>query len=106
MRRATVVVGLMTLVVVATAVAHEERLVSGRVETFDARARVLVVGDRAQDRSVRITVDPDTEVRRCRPDAGVGHLRPGAKVRVKYLDRGDNTFDTLSVLVLPDSQGR
>ena len=106
MRRAAILGGLATLVIVAAAVAHEERLVSGRVEAVDVRARLLVVADRAQERSVRITVDPETEVRRCRPDVAPGGLRPGAKVRVKYLDRGADTFDTLSVLVLSDPQGR
>lgn len=90
----------------AVALAHEERLVSGRVEAWDATARTLVVDDRAEDRTVTITVDTDTEVRRCRAGTNTGGLKPGAKVRVKYLDRGREGLETLSVLVLPDGQGR
>jgi hypothetical protein len=99
-------VGLAVLGVATLALAHEERLVSGRVETFDAHARVLVVEDRVQDRTVRVTVDRDTEVRRCRTASGLGGLAPGTHVSIKYLDRGDGGFDTLSVLVLPEPQGR
>lgn len=104
--RAALLGALATLGVAAAALAHEERLVSGRVRQVDARARVLVVEDTAQERSVRITVDADTEVRRCRAETGLAGLQAGAKVRVKYLDRGGATFDILSVLVLPASQGR
>ncbi|MBI1734201.1 MAG: hypothetical protein HYR51_03410 [Candidatus Rokubacteria bacterium] len=96
---------LTILLAAAGALAHEERLVSGRVETWDAEARALLVDDRAQDRTVRITVDPDTEVRRCRAETGNAALRPGAHVRVKYLDRGREGLETLSVVVL-DGQGR
>lgn len=99
-------VALAILLAAAVALAHEERLVSGRVDAWDATARTLVVNDRAEDRTVRVTVDTDTEVRRCRAETGTGALRPGAKVRVKYLDRGREGLETLSVLVLPDGQGR
>lgn len=106
MRRIVLVAGVILLALGAAALAHEERLVSGRVGRIDLPARLLVVEDRGQETSVRITVDADTAVRRCRPGAGLAGLAPGARVRVKYLDRGDGGFDTLSVLVLPERQGR
>lgn len=106
MRRRTLGAVLAALAVTAAAQAHEERLVIGRVERLDAAKRLLVVQDPERGRSMEITVDPETEVRRCRVERGLAALRPGATVRVKYLDRGATTFDTLSVLVLPDGQGR
>jgi hypothetical protein len=106
MRRIVLVVCVAVLAVGGAALAHEERLVSGRVGRIDLPARLLVVEDPGQDTSVRITVDADTAVRRCGAGAGLAGLAPGARVRVKYLDRGDGGFDTLSLLVLPERQGR
>jgi hypothetical protein len=92
------------LVVAATlavtlAVAHEERLVRGRVERVDVPGQLLVVEDRERQQSVRVTIDPQTEVLRCRPGAGLAALKPGDRVRVKYLERGRD-LDVLSVIVL------
>jgi hypothetical protein len=106
MKRSVLVVGVAMLAVGGAALAHEERLVSGRVGRVDLPAGLLVVEDPGQDTRVRVTVDADTAVRRCRAGAGLAALAPGARVRVKYLDRGDGGFDTLSVLVLPERQGR
>lgn len=99
-------VGLAAMTLATVAFAHEERLVIGRVERLDLGARLLVVQDPERDRTVQITLDPETEVRRCRLASGLATVRPGAKVRVKYLDRGGGVFHTLSLLVLPDSRGR
>ncbi len=91
---------LGTLVALSIAWAHEERLVVGRVERVDLERGVLVVQDPERDRTVRVIVDADTEVRRCRAGLGLRGVKPGAKVRVKYLDRASGPLETLSLLVL------
>jgi len=81
--------------------AHEEQLVRGRLEQVDPRAGVLLVRDTARERTVRVTVDPETAVWRCRTGPGPQGLRPGVRVRVTYLDPGRAPFTARSILVLP-----
>lgn len=92
---------LGTLVALSIASAHEERLVIGRVERVDLERKVLVVQDPERDRTVRVIVDTDTEVRRCRAGLALRGVKPGARVRVKYLDRASGPVETLSLLVVP-----
>ena len=96
------VVGLLG-VAIPLAVAHEERLVVGRVDRIDVGGKTLVVQDPERDRNVRLTIDAETEVRRCRAGLGLAAVRPGDRVRVKYLDRG-TTLELLSVLTLKDAK--
>lgn len=81
--------------------AHEERVVIGRVQVIDLTKKVLVVEDPERERTVRLTVDTDTEVRRCRHGLPLASVPAGARVRVKYLDRPGGGLETLSILMLP-----
>ena len=104
MRRLVSAVGWMLLGALAVpswTSAHEERLVIGRVEVVDLAKKVLVVRDPERDRTVRLTVDPETEVRRCRHGTSLAAVPTGARVRVKYLDKPGGAFEALSILILP-----
>jgi hypothetical protein len=101
--RASGVVLLAALGASSGALAHEERLVIGRVQAIDLDRRLLVVQDAERDRTVRLTVDAETEVQRCRP-AESAALQRGAQVRVKYLDRATGRLETLSILMIPGRQ--
>jgi hypothetical protein len=104
--RAVAVAVVIALVGMSVALAHEERLVRGRVRQIDAPKSLLVVEDPERERSVRLTIDADTEVRRCRAALGLAALAPGDRVRVKYVDDGrglatrGRDLEILSVLVL------
>ena len=65
--------------------AHEERLLVGRVEAIQPAQKLLVLVDAKGGQRRRLEVNPETEVIACRSLAGLGVLRPGAMVRVKYL---------------------
>jgi hypothetical protein len=86
----------------ASAPAHEEKLVIGRVEVVDLDKKVLVVVDAERDRTVQLVLDDETEVRRCRHVRSLATLRAGTQVRVKYLDRPGSALEALSILMLPD----
>lgn len=107
--RSVALAGVVALAGMSVALAHEERLVRGRVRQIDAPKSVLVVEDPERERAVRVTVDADTEVRRCRAGAGLAAVKPGDRVRVKYVDDGRGVatrgrdLDALSVLVLEDT---
>lgn len=99
-RTSALTAAVVVLAALSRASAHEERLVIGQVDTIDPGRKVLVVQDPERDRTVRVIVDADTEVRRCRAGLGARDVKPGARVRVKYLDRGSGALESLSVLVL------
>lgn len=92
---------LVTLAVPSWTSAHEERLVIGQVEAIDLAKKVLVVRDPQRDRTVRLTLDAGTEVRRCRHGTSLAAVPAGAHVRVKYLDQPGGGFEALSILMLP-----
>lgn len=81
--------------------AHEERLVIGEVQKLDLRQNLLVVHDPERDRTVRVVVDAETQVERCRRGLPLAALPVGAQVRVKYVDSPGREFETLSILILP-----
>lgn len=103
-RRVILTASLLGLAAFSIARAHEERLVVGQVERIDLARKLLVVHDQERDRDLRIAVDADTEVRRCRGGAALAAVKPGARIRIKYLDRGAAGLETLSVLVLPEQR--
>lgn len=80
--------------------AHEERLVLGRVESIEPARKLLVVGDAQKGERRRLEVNAETEVIVCRTNAGISALRPGALVRVKYLDRAGSQPEARSILLL------
>lgn len=105
MRRPAGAIGAVLLALLCGPVpapAHEERLVIGRVEVIDLDKKALVVLDAERGRTVRLVLDDETEVRRCRYGLSLATLRAGTQVRVKYLDRPGGTLETLSILMLPD----
>lgn len=81
-------------------VAHEERLVVGRVDTVDPARKLLVVTDTQGGGRRRLEVNAETEVVACRASAGLAVLYPGATVRVKYLERAGGPSEVKSVLLL------
>ena len=85
----------------ALAWAHEERLVIGTVERLDLERNLLVVHEPERDRTVRLVIDPDTQVQRCRRGLPVTAVAVGSQVRVKYVDTPGKEFETLSILILP-----
>ncbi len=104
MRRPAGAIGAVLLALLcgpAAAPAHEEKLVIGRVEVIDLDKKMLVVVDE-RARTVRLVLDDETEVRRCRHGLALATLRAGTQVRVKYLDRPGSALETLSILMLPD----
>ena len=82
------------------AVAHEERLLVGRVEAIEPARKLLVVVDAQGGERRRLEVNPETEVVACRASAGLTVLYPGATVRVKYLERAGGPSEVKSVLLL------
>jgi len=92
---------LLALGLSAFAWAHEERLVIGTVLHLDLVRNLLVVHDPERDRTVRLALDPETQVQRCRRGLPLAAVRVGAQVRVKYVDSPGREFETLSILILP-----
>ena len=104
MRAVTRVIGVGLLTALwgfSSALAHEERLMRGRVQAVDLDKKLLMVQDAERDRTVRLIVDAETEVQRCHPGLPVAALQPGARIRAKYLDRATGSFETLSILMVP-----
>ena len=102
MRHAGVVMALLVLVECfpLAAVAHEERLLVGRVETVDvARRRLVVVGAEGSERR-RLEVTPETEALACRAAPGLAAVSAGAQVRVKYVEKAGSPSRAESILVL------
>ena len=109
MRAVTRVIGVGLLTALggsSWALAHEERLISGRVQAVDLDKKLLMVQDAERDRTVRLIVDAETEVQRCHPGLPVAALQPGARIRAKYLDRATGSFETLSILMVPAASER
>jgi len=105
MRALTAVLGGLLLVAgwgPPWASAHEERLVIGQVQAIDLKRNVLVVHDPERDRTVRLVLDPETQVQRCRRGLPLTAVQAGSQVRVKYLDKPGGGLETLSILMLPD----
>jgi hypothetical protein len=97
-------VGLIVALVVGIwpcgGAAHEERLLVGRVETIELARKLMVVVDAQGGARRRLEVNSETEVIACRTSAGLAVLRPGATVRVKYLERPGSPSEVTSVLLL------
>src|SRR5215831_15694245 len=86
------------------ALAHEERLVIGQVQAIDLTQNMLVVQDPERERTVRLVVDAETQVQRCRRGLALVAVPVGAKVRVKFLDRPGGSLEALSILILADDK--
>jgi len=70
MRAVTRVIGVGLLTALwgsSLALAHEERLMRGRVQAVDLDKKLLMVQDAERDRTARLIVDAETEVQRCHP---------------------------------------
>lgn len=107
MRALTGVLGGLLLTVgfcSSSAWAHEERLVIGQVQVIDLTKNVLLVHDPERDRTVRLAVDADTQVRSCRRGLPLAAVQVGTQVRVKYVDSPGREFETLSILALPGAR--
>ncbi len=98
--RAGLVAVLMLGLWPGAARAHEERLLVGRVETMEPTRKLMVIVDAQGGERRRLEVNPETEVVACRTNAGLAVLRPGATVRVKYLERAGSLGEARSVLLL------
>ena len=79
---------------------HEERLLVGQIETIEPARKMLVVVDGQGGGRRRLEVNPETEVIACHAAAGLAALKPGAMVRVKYLERAGAPAEVKSVLLL------
>lgn len=79
---------------------HEERLLVGRIETIEPAQKLLVVVDTQAGARRRLEVNPETEVIACLATAGLAGLRPGAMVRVKYLERAGAAAEASSVFLI------
>ena len=93
---------LLVVVVVWPAVsgAHEERLLVGRVETIDLARKLLVITRADGAARQRLEVTPETEVIACRSVTGLGAVRAGGLVRVKYLEKPGSPPEAQSILLL------
>jgi hypothetical protein len=80
--------------------AHEERLMVGRIETVEPARKLLIVRDRQRDERRRLEVNQETEVMVCRTGTDLSALRPGALVRVKYMERSGGALEVRSILLL------
>jgi hypothetical protein len=80
--------------------AHEERLLVGRVETIDLARKLLVVTRPDAGGRQRLDVTPETEVLVCGSASGLGAVRTGGLVRVKYLDKPGSPPEVRSILLL------
>jgi hypothetical protein len=101
-RRAALLAAVLLLLGVGpgVGVAHEERLLVGRVEAVEPARKLLVLIDAKGGARRRLEVNPETEVMACRSSAGLGVLQPGAMVRVKYLERAGAPSEVKSLLLL------
>ena len=81
-------------------VAHEERLLVGRVETIDLARKLLVITRADAAARQRLEVTPETEVIACRSVTGLGAVRAGGLVRVKYLEKPGSPLQVQSILLL------
>jgi hypothetical protein len=84
----------------AAAAAHEERLLTGRLEVVEPARRLLVVSEAQGGQRRRLEIDRETEVRVCRSGGDPRLVQPGAFVRVSYIDRVGARPEALSILLL------
>jgi hypothetical protein len=84
----------------APVMAHEERLLVGRVETVEPARKLLVVRDTQRGDRRRLEVNQETEVMVCRTGTELSALRPGGLVRVKYMERSGGELEVRSILLL------
>ena len=103
-RAAIVAIAVIAGLGAGDAMAHEERLLIGRVERIDPGRRLLIVADGQGGERRRIDVDTDTEVIVCRTGAPLMAIHAGALVRVKYLDRPGAQPEAQSILVLGEAR--
>jgi hypothetical protein len=96
----TLVAALVVGAAVGPAMAHEERLVVGRIDTIEPARKLLVVVDAQGSERRRLEVNPETEVVACHGAAGLAALRAGAMVRVKYLEKAGAASVASSVFLL------
>jgi len=89
-----------TVIGPTTGMAHEERLLVGRVETMDPARKLLVVTRGDDGPRQRLEVTPETEVIACRGVTGLGAVRAGGLVRVKYLEKPGSPLEAQSILLL------
>jgi hypothetical protein len=66
------------------AFAHEERVVSGKVEGVDRRT--IIVSETPGAKTRTISLAPDTEIMICRRRADLNGVSPGMRARVKYVE--------------------
>jgi len=100
MKRIVTVLLMLLACAPATVVAHEERLLIGRVETIDgARRHLVVVGAEGSARR-RLEVTPETEALACRAAPGLAAVSAGTLVRVKYVEKAGSPSRAESILVL------
>jgi hypothetical protein len=97
---AAVIASLLIGLGPAAGVAHEERLLVGRVEAIEPARKLLVLVAVQGGERRRLEINPETEVVACRTRAGLAVVQPGALVRVKYLERAGGPFEARSVLLL------
>ena len=90
----------LVLACASATVAHEERLLVGKVETIDLARKLLVVTRVDAAARHRLEVTPETEVIACRSVTGLGAVRAGGLVRVKYLEKAGSPLEVQSILVL------
>ena len=84
-----------------TAWANGEKVVIGEVEAVNPQRNLLVVSDLRTEKTVRLTVDSGTEVKRCRKGLPLSEVRAAQTVRVKYLEKAAGGLEALSILILP-----
>ena len=102
MRPVAALLGVLVTVGLSTSAwAHEERLVIGEIQKLDLQRNLLVVHDPERDRTMRLAVDADTQVQRCRRGLLLTAVQVGTQVRVKYVDSPGGELQTLSILILP-----
>ena len=86
--------------------ANGEKVVIGQVETVNPQQNLLVVSELRTEKTVRLIVDSETEVKRCRNGLSLRAVQAGQTVRVKYLDKAAGGLDALSILILPGGAGQ
>jgi hypothetical protein len=103
-RAAIVAIAVVAGLAAGDALAHEERLLVGRVERIDPVRKLLVVADTQRSERRRIDIDADTEVIVCQTGVPLAAITAGALVRVKYIDRPGAQPEARSILLLGEAR--